>query len=94
MATQGKSILFGRILDIAVKITEETNADCFVSYHAHVNGIDVQMFEFGWTRHSKGETLCECWSEFQNSDAQLLKLWQDLTIFYNKHKKTKRGAEL
>lgn len=89
-----KATLFSRIVDIAVKITEETDADCFVSYHGHVNGIYVQMFEFGWTRHSKGETLCECWSESQNSDAQLLRLLQDLTIFYNKHKKTKLGAEL
>lgn len=47
------------IFVLCAMISQKTKADCFFNYYPHINGVCVDVYEFGWTPWSKGERLLE-----------------------------------
>ena len=47
--------LMAEVLGLCYEISGNSEADCFFNYSPHVNGLWVQVFEFGWTEWAKGE---------------------------------------
>lgn len=46
--------LMAEVLGLCYEISVNSEADCFFAYSPHVNGLYVQVFEFGWAEGSKG----------------------------------------
>ena len=47
--------LMAEVLGLCYEISVNSEADCFFNYSPHVNGLYVQVFEFGWVEDSMGE---------------------------------------
>ena len=47
--------LMAEVLGLCYEISVNSEADCFFNYSPHVNGLYVQVFEFGWAEGAKGE---------------------------------------
>ena len=47
--------LMAEVLGLCYEISVNSEADCFFKYGPHVNGLYVQVFEFGWEEGVKGE---------------------------------------
>ena len=47
--------LMAEVLGLCYEISVNSEADCFFKYSPHVNGLYVQVFEFGWEEGVKGE---------------------------------------
>ena len=47
--------LMAEVLGLCYEISTHSEADCFLKYSPHVNGLCVQVFEFGWAEGAKGE---------------------------------------
>ena len=47
--------LMAEVLGLCYEISGNSEADCFFKYSPHVNGLYVQVFEFGWEKGAKGE---------------------------------------
>lgn len=53
-----------RVLELCVKISTKTKADCFFSYSPHCNVYCVNLYRAGWTEDGEAEwldmgTVCE-----------------------------------
>ena len=73
--------LMAEVLGLCYEISVNSEADCFFNYSPHVNGLYVQVFEFGWEEGVKGEYYAFC------SDVNRDNLLEVLDILYAlKHK--------
>ena len=52
--------LMAEVLGLCYEISVNYEADCFFNYSPHVNGLCVQVFEFGWEEGVKGEYYAFC----------------------------------
>ena len=52
--------LMAEVLGLCYEISVNSDADCFFNYSPHVNGLCVQVFEFGWAEDAKGEYYAFC----------------------------------
>ena len=52
--------LMAEVLSLCYEISTHSEADCFFNYIPHVNGLCVQVFEFGWEKGAKGEYYAFC----------------------------------
>ena len=52
--------LMAEVLGLCYEISVNSEADCFFNYSPHVNGLCVQVFEFGWEEGAKGEDHAFC----------------------------------
>ena len=52
--------LMAEALDLCYEISTHSEADCFLNYSPHVNGLFVQVFEFGWAEGANGEYYAFC----------------------------------
>ena len=47
--------LMAEVLGLCYEISTHSEADCFLAYRPHVNGLCVHVFEAGWAEGAKGE---------------------------------------
>ena len=52
--------LMAEVLGLCYEISVNSEADCFFNYSPHVNGLCVEVFEFGWAEGTKGEYYAFC----------------------------------
>lgn len=55
MKDEAKEFLILKIMAKAYEISTKTQCDVFVRFAGHVNALDIEIFEDGWSEQNDGE---------------------------------------
>lgn len=58
------------IMDLAMKISQNSKADIFVEYYAHINSLKICGHSVGWIENHTADLFCES-MEYRATDLRL-----------------------
>lgn len=85
--TEEATKLLCELLARCVEITNNTKADCFFSYSAHINLYSVDIHRNGWTRGVEGEMVADILTvteeNVKDSLDKLAEIYRELEVAKN-----------